>query len=182
VAVYFLSHEPALLDLGLVAISLLLSAQELQLPRRLVALQLAAILFTFVVLVLAAPVRPLFVLVTGIAAFLAIALTRYRAALRTLGIWTFLPALYLACKVHEEWSSGIGFRQTIIIVALAPVVLAQVYAAQLFEGRPLLDQSPHSYGQVSNGWFTSASATAIAVLAAATAVEIFNLDQGQWMI
>src|SRR6202453_2125 len=54
VVVYFLSDEPALLDLDLIAISLLISAQKLQLPRRLVALQLFAILFTFIVLLLAA--------------------------------------------------------------------------------------------------------------------------------
>ena len=85
VAVYFLSDEPALLDLGLIAVSLLISAQKLQLPHRLVALQLVAILFTFIVLVLAAPTKPLFVLLAGTAAFLAFALTRYGAELRTLG-------------------------------------------------------------------------------------------------
>ena len=50
VAVYFLSHEPALLDLGLISISLLLSSREVQLSRKVVALQLVAILFTFIVL------------------------------------------------------------------------------------------------------------------------------------
>src|ERR1700759_5182988 len=97
VVVYFLSHEPALLDLDLIAISLLIPAQKVQLPHRLVALQFVAILFMFIVLLLAAPIKPLFVLLTGIAAFLAVALTRYGAALRPLGTWTFLPALYLAC-------------------------------------------------------------------------------------
>jgi hypothetical protein len=182
VAVYFLSDEPALLDLGLIAISLLISAQKLQLPHRLVALQLVAILFTFIVLVLAAPTKPLFVVLAGTAAFLVFALTRYGAELRTIGTWTFLPALYLACKVHEEWNSGIGFRDARIIVAFAPVALALVYAVQIFGRRNLLAQSSHSYGQPSNGWLLSASATAIAVLAAATAVEIFNLAEGQWMI
>jgi hypothetical protein len=126
--------------------------------------------------------KPLFVLLTGTAAFLAIALTRYGAALRTFGTWTFLPALYLACKVHEEWNSEMGFRQATIIVAFAPVALALVYAVQIFDRRNRLAQSPHSYGQASNGWLLSASATAIAVLVAATAVEIFDLAQGQWMI
>ena len=111
VVVYFLSDEPALLDLDLIAISLLISAQKLQLPRRLVALQLFAILFTFIVLLLAAPIKPLFVLLTGTAAFLAIALTRYGAALRTFGTWTFLPALYLACKGARRVELGDGLAQ-----------------------------------------------------------------------
>lgn len=181
-AAYFLFHEPALIDLDLIAISLLIAAQKLQLPHRLIALQFAAILFTFIVLLLAAPIEPLFVLLTGTTAFLAIALTRYGAALRTLGTWTFLPALYLACKMHEEWNSGMGFHDASIIVAFAPVVLALVLAVRIFDRRNLPAQSPQSYGQASNGWLLSASATAIAVLAAATVVEIFNLAEGQWMI
>jgi Fusaric acid resistance protein-like len=182
VAVYFFSHEPALLDLDLIAISLLIPAQKLQLPHRLVALQFVAILFTFIVLLLAAPIKPLFVLLTGITAFLAITLTRYGAALRTLGTWTFLPALYLACKVHEEWNSAMGFHNASIIVALAPIALALVLAVRIFDRRKLLAQSPQSYGQASNIWPLSASATAIAVITAATVVEIFNLGEGQWMI
>jgi Fusaric acid resistance protein-like len=182
VVVYFLSHEPALLDLDLIAISLLIPAQRLQLPRRLVALQLFAILFTFIVLLLAAPIKPLFVLLTGTAAFLAMALTRYGAALRTFGTWTFIPALYLACKVHDEWNAGMGLHNASIIVALSPVALALVLAVRIFDCRNLVAQSPQSHGQVSNGWLLSASATAIAVLAAATVVEMFNLAEGQWMI
>jgi hypothetical protein len=88
----------------------LLYSQKLQLPNRLVALQFVVILFTFVVLLLVAPIEPLFVLLTGTAAFLAVALTRYGEALRTVSTWTFLPALYLACKVHEEWNSAMGLR------------------------------------------------------------------------
>jgi hypothetical protein len=182
VAVYFLSHEPALLDLDLIAISLLIPAQKLQLPHRLVALQFVAILFTFVVLLLAAPIKPLFVLLTGTAAFLAIALTRYGEALRPLGTWTFLPALYLACKVHEEWNSAMGLRNASIIVAFAPVALALVLAVRIFDRRNLLTQTPQSYGQASSGWLLPASATAIGVLSAAAVVEIFNLGESQWMI
>ena len=182
VVVYFLSHEPALLDLDLIAISLLIPAQKLQLPRRLVALQLFAILVTFIALLLAAPIKLLFVLLTGTVAFLAIALTRYGTELRTLGAWTFLPALYLACKVHDEWNSEMGLHNASIIVAFSPVALALVLAVRIFDRRNLVAQSPPSHGQASNGWLLSASATAIAVLAAATVVEIFSLAEGQWMI
>jgi uncharacterized membrane protein YccC len=53
---------------------------------------------------------------------------------------------------------------------------------RIFDRRNLRAQSPQSYGQASNGWLLSASATTIAVFAAATVVEIFNLAEGQWMI
>jgi Fusaric acid resistance protein-like len=181
VVAYFLSDEPALLDLGLIAVSLLIATQKVQLPNGVIALQLVTIVFTFIVFLLAAPIKPLFVLLTGTAAFLAISLTRYGEALRPLATWTFIPALYLACKVREEWNSGMGFRQASVIVAFAPVVLALVYAVLMFHRRNLPAPSFHSNGQ-PNGWLLTASATAIAVLAAATAVEAFNLAEGQWMI
>jgi hypothetical protein len=75
-AVYFVSGEEAISDLGLIAISLLIAAFKLRLPPKLIALHLLAILVTLVALFLAAPMRPLFVLLTAVAAFLAAALTR----------------------------------------------------------------------------------------------------------
>ena len=100
-AVYFVSGEEAISDLGLIAISLLIAAFKVRLPLKLIALHLLAILVTLVVLFLAAPIGPLFVLLTAVAAFLAAALTRYGEALRVVGSWTFIPALYVACKLHE---------------------------------------------------------------------------------
>jgi uncharacterized membrane protein YccC len=181
-AVYFVSGEEAISDLGLIAISLLIAAFKLRLPPKLIALHLLAILVTLVALFLAAPVGPLFVLLTAVAAFLAAALTRYGEALRTVGSWAFIPALYVACKLHENSPSTESFRQVGIIVAFAPVILALVCAVQIHDRRNSPARTSNSYGRASSDWLLSASASALAVLAAAGLVEEFNLAQGQWLI
>jgi hypothetical protein len=59
VVAYFFLREPALLNLGLIAISLLIPALKLRLPPRAVALHFLAILITFAALFLAGPIKPL---------------------------------------------------------------------------------------------------------------------------
>lgn len=181
-AAYFISGEYAVSDLGLIAISLLIAAFKLRFPPKLVALHLLVILVTLVTLFLAEATRPLFVLLAAFAAFLASALTRYGEALRTVGNWVFIPALYVACKLYENTPLGESFRQVGIIVAFAPVILMLVCAVQIYDRRILLAHTSQSYGRASSDWFLFASASAIAVFAAAALVEIFNLAQGQWLI
>src|ERR1700678_563105 len=110
-AAYFISGEDAVSDLGLIAISLLIAAFKLRFPPKLVALHLLVILVTLVTLFLAEAKRPLFVLLAAFAVFLASALTRYGEALRTVGNWVFIPALYVACKLYENTPLGESFRQ-----------------------------------------------------------------------
>jgi Fusaric acid resistance protein-like len=181
-AIYFVSGEEAVSDLGLIAISLLIAAFKLRLSLKLIALHLLAILVALVALFLAAPARPLFVVLTGVPAFLAAAVTRYGDALRTVGAWAFIPALYISCKLHEIAPSRESVRQISIIVAFAPVILALVCTIQKHDRRHLPAQAPNSYGTASSDWLLSASASALAVLAAAGLVERFNLAQGQWLI
>ena len=85
VVAYFVSGEAALLNLGLIAVSLLIPSLKLRLSPRAIALHYLAILLTFGALFLAAPIKPLFVALTALAAFIAVAVTRYGDALRTLG-------------------------------------------------------------------------------------------------
>jgi hypothetical protein len=181
-AAYFITGEDAVSDLGLIAISLLIAAFKLQFPPRLIALHLLVILVMLVILFLAEAIRPIFVLLSAFAAFLASALTRYGEALRTAGSWVFIPALYVACKLYENTLPGESFKQVSIIVALAPVVLALVCTVQVYDRRISFAQSSQSYGPASSDWLLFASASAIGVFAAAALVEIFNLAQGQWLI
>jgi hypothetical protein len=181
-AAYFISGEEAVSDLALIATSLLIAAFKLQLPPKLIALHLLGILVTLVTLFLAESVKPLFVLVAASVAFLASAITRYGEALRTVGSWVFIPALYVACKLYENTPSGENFGEVSIIVAFAPAVLALVCAVQIYDRRILLTHTSRSYGRASSDWLLFASASAIAVFAAAALVEVFNLAQGQWLI
>ncbi|WP_413989209.1 FUSC family protein [Labrys okinawensis] len=181
-AAYFLSGDPALLSLGLIAISLLIPALKLQLTGKMVVFQFLAILITFVALFLAAPVKPLFVMLTALTGFLAVAVTRYGDALRTMGNWVFIPAVYLACEVREQVSPAEAWRHASVVVALSPIALALVCAVQIYDRRNRPAASPATYGPASHDWLLPASATAIAVFAAAALVEVLNLAQGQWVM
>src|SRR5262249_20408596 len=182
VIAYFFSREPAVLNLGLIAISLLIPALKLGLGPRSVALHYLAILFTFGALFLAAPVKPLFVSLTAFAAFLAVAVTRYGDALRTLGNWVFIPAVYLSCELMHGVSAWEALRHAGIVVAASPIALLLVCGIQIYDGRHHRDATPPHYGPASANWLLPAAATALAVLAAAALVEVFDLAQGQWVI
>ncbi len=138
------------------------------------------ILCTFAVLFLAFPVKPLFVLLTALAAFLAVAVIRYGEALRTLGNWVFIPAVYLACELREGVDTSEAFRHAGVMVAASPIALALVCAVQIGDRRHQI--VPPDRGPPSADWLLPASATAIAVFAAAALVEVLNLAQGQWVI
>ncbi len=182
VAAYFISGEAALLNLGLIAVSLLIPTLKLRLTPQTIVLHYLAILLTFGALFLAAPIKPLFVTLTALAAFIAVALTRYGDALRTLGNWVFIPAVYLACEVREGVSDAEAMRHAGLIVAASPVALALVCGVRIFDLRRHLGAKPPHYGVVSVRWFVPAAATAAAVFAAATLVEVLHLAQGQWVI
>jgi hypothetical protein len=181
-AAYFVWREPALLNLSLIAISLLIPALKLQLAPKTVAFHLLAILITFAALFLAAPIKPLFVSLTALAAFLAVAVTRHGDGLRTLGNWVFIPAVYLACEVPEGVSTAEALRHAGVIVVFSPVALALVCAVQIHDGRRRQGAGLSNYGSVSGDWFPPAAATALGVLGAAALVEVLNLAQGQWVI
>jgi hypothetical protein len=182
VIAYSFLREPAVLNLGLIAISLLIPALKLGLAPRTVALHYLAILVTFGALFLAAPIKPLFVSLTALAAFLAVAVTRYGDALRTLGNWVFIPAVYLACEVREGAGASEALRHAGIIVAASPIALLLVCCVQMVDGRHREDAEPPTYGSASVDWLLPAAATALAVFAAAALVEMLNLAQGQWVM
>ncbi|WP_245323746.1 FUSC family protein [Bradyrhizobium stylosanthis] len=182
VAAYFIARETALLNLGLVAVSLLIPALRLQLPPKVVAWHYLAILVTFAALFLAAPVKPLFVVLTALAGFLAVAGTRYGEHFRTLGNWVFIPAVYLACEVREGVSPSEALRHAGVIIASSPIALALVCAIQVYDQRQRADAVVTSFGPPADEWLLPALATAMAVFAAAALVEILDLAQGQWVM
>jgi hypothetical protein len=181
VAAFFISHETALLNLGLIAVSLLIPALRLHLPPKVIAWHYLAILVTFAALFLAAPIKPLFVALTALTGFLAAAATRYGEHFRTLGNWVFIPAVYLACEVREGISDAEALRHAGIIIVSSPVALALVCGIQIYDQRRRAD-APTSFGPRAAEWLLPASATALAVFAAAALVEILNLAQGQWVM
>lgn len=181
VAAYFIARETALLNLGLVAVSLLIPGLRLRLPPRVVAWHYVAILVTFVVLFLAAPIKPLFAVLTALAGFLAVAATRHGEQFRTLGNWVFIPAVYLACEVREGVSAEEALRHAGLIIISSPIALALVCIIQTYDQRRRGDGAT-SFGQPAANWLLPALATALAVFAAAALVELLELSQGQWVM
>jgi hypothetical protein len=181
VAAYFISRETALLNLGLVAVALLIPALRLRLAPKVVAWHYLAILVTFAALFLAAPIKPLFVVLTALAGFLAVAVTRHGEHFRTLGNWVFIPAVYLACEVREGVSASEALRHAGMIVVSSPIALALVCGIQIYDQRRRGDAAT-PFGPPTADWFLSAFATAMAVFAAAALVEILDLAQGQWVM
>ena len=144
VAAYFISRETALLNLGLIAVSLLIPALRLHLPPKVIAWHYLAILVTFAALFLAAPVKPLFVVLTALAGFLAVAGTRHGEHFRTLGNWVFIPAVYLACEVREGVSASEALRHAGIIIVSSPIALALVCGIQIYDQRRAAMPRPRS--------------------------------------
>ncbi|MET4045769.1 hypothetical protein ABIC03_007506 [Bradyrhizobium sp. RT6a] len=135
IAAYFVARETALLNLGLVAVSLLIPALRLHLPPKVVAWHYLAILLTFAALFLASPIKPLFAVLTALAGFLAVAVTRHGEHFRTLGNWVFIPAVYLACEVLEGVSASEALRHAGMIIVSSPIALALVCAIQIYDQR-----------------------------------------------
>ncbi|QPF93652.1 FUSC family protein [Bradyrhizobium commune] len=181
VAAYFISRETALLNLGLVAVSLLIPALRLHLATKVVAWHYLAILITFATLFFAAPIKPLFVLLTALAGFLAVAVTRYGEHFRTLGNWVFIAAVYLACEVREGVGAAEALRHAGMIIVSSPVALALVCGIQIYDQRRG-KAAVSSFGPPAAEWFLPAAATAMAVFAAAALVEVLDLAQGQWVM
>jgi len=180
VGAYFIARETALLNLGLVAVSLLIPALRLKLPPKVIAWHYLAILVTFAALFLASPVKPLFAVLTALAGFLAVAATRHGEHFRTLGNWVFIPAVYLACEVREGASASEALRHAGLIIASSPIALALVCGIRIYDQQR--DGAATSFGLPAAGWFLPATATAMAVFAAAVLVEILDLAQGQWVM
>ena len=182
VVAYFASRETALLNLGLIAVSLLIPALRLHLAPKVVAWHYLAILITFAALFLASPIKPLFVVLTALAGFLAVAATRYGEHFRTLGNWVFIPAVYLACEVREGVSAAEALRHAGMILLSSPIALVLVCAIQIYDQRRRGGGAAASLGLPAAEWFLPASATTMAVFAAAALVEILDLAQGQWVM
>ncbi|MBR0791639.1 FUSC family protein [Bradyrhizobium manausense] len=180
IAAYFILREAALLNLGLIAVSLLIPALRLHLPPKVIVGHYIAILLTFAALFLAAPIKPLFVVLTALTGFLAVAATRYGEHFRTLGNWVFIAAVYLACEVREGVDASEALRHAGIIIVASPIALALVCGIQIYDQRR--GKAATSFGPPATEWLLPAAATAMAVFAAAALVEILNLAQGQWVM
>ncbi|NMN59681.1 hypothetical protein FHT36_003594 [Xanthobacter sp. SG618] len=182
VTAYLLSGEPALVNLCLLTVSLLIPALKLRLSPAAVIVQYLVIVATFALLFLAAPIPPLFVILAALTGFMAAAVTRFGTLMRTLGNWVFIPAIYLALDIREGALGEAALWQAGVLLGLSPVGLALVCAVQALDGRRRTLDRSEIFGPPSGDWLVPAVATAAAVFAAAVLVEMFDIREGQWLI
>ena len=182
VVAYVLTREPALVNLCLLTVSLLIPALKLRLSPAAVIAQYLVIVATFVLLFLSAPIPPLFVALAAVTGFMAAAVTRFGTLLRTLGNWVFIPAVYLALEIREGALGEAALWQAGVLLGLSPVGLALVCAVQAIDGRRRALDRSEIFGPPSGDWLVPAVATAAAVFAAAVLVEMFDIREGQWLI
>jgi Fusaric acid resistance protein-like len=152
-----------------------------------------AITAGFMVLLAAFATPPLFVLGCATMAAASVLLSGRGSKLQSLGIFTFVPALYLACEVaegaapHELARHGLAFLP-FLAVALIPVLLMSAFDHA--RARDAEVSHINHFGRllrwselgVRSFYGEAAIAAALSVAVAAAVVEWRHLDHGQWVI
>jgi hypothetical protein len=193
VVVAALTGDQVFLQLCFLAVCLLIPAYQLLLPPLATAVHTVATVATCTLLFAAAAQPLVFVIVTATSAITTIWLTRYGGRLRTLGTFFFIPALYLACELHElpDGTSELGR-----LVLLSPIAGGAVIAVELTRRWVSGIRAPMSeehglatsllrgveIGEAEGRWVTHSVAVFVAVLVATAIAEAFDMDQRQWVI
>ncbi len=152
-----------------------------------------AIAIAFLALLLALIVPPLFVAGAALLAAVAILLTGKDASLRSLGNFTFIPALYLACDIAEGVAPGEYLRLGLdflpfLAVAMVPVlVLSSIDHVRRHDPRMGRFASLGRFlrtnefgGRLAYG--EAMAAIALAVAAAAGVAVWLHLGHMQWIV
>jgi hypothetical protein len=152
-----------------------------------------AIVAGFMALLAAQAIPLLFIIGCAALASTSVLLTARGANLQSLGIFTFIPALYLACEAaeaaapHQLVQHGTAFLP-FVMVALLPVLLLSAFdhicacgpgVNRLHHFRRILRWSELG---VRSFYGEAMIAAALAVAVAASAVEWWHIEHGQWVI
>lgn len=152
----------------------------------------AAILVGFLALLFSLPHPLLFSLLCASMAVGTMVLAGRGAKLRSLGNFTFIPCLYLACEMADGGrdgaiAHGLAFVPSMAIALLPTLVLAIVRHSGARQSAPwqprhllrLLDAVDHGPRESNVG---SMIAVGLAVAAAAAIIEAWQVSYGQWVV
>jgi len=188
-----LSGNAIWLEAGIVTVSTFIGMDRSGLAPLGVVLHGLAILAGFLLLVWALACPPLFVLGCAALAAGSILVTARGAKLRSLGNFTFIPAVYLACELSENLTPAeattraLHFLPFAALAALPTLVLS---VAVHERGRAAAEGLLHHFREIlrpidlgrAKPWAESALAVTLAVAVAAALVEWRHLGNGQWVI
>ncbi|TPJ83295.1 FUSC family protein [Mesorhizobium sp. B2-5-4] len=188
-----LSGETVWPQAALVTISAFIAAERSGLAPLGVVLHGLAIATGFMVLLTSVHQPALFVFLAVAMAAASILLTARGAELRSLGNFTFIPALYLACEIAEQASpEALVFRGLhflpFIGLAIVPVLLVSIldHLECRRDHITLLRHFSQVVGQTAPRTLVpyreAFIAVAFAVALAAALVERYHIGHGQWVI
>ena len=181
------------LTAAIVPVAMLIALDHSQLAPLGVFTHALAISAGFVILMASLAHPLLFVVATVLLGMGSVLVTAGGSALRSLGNFTFIPSLYLACESAEGvtrqavLTRSVELLPFLLIAALPILLVASVEHFRSREtGRPTLTHfakwtrlSPNSE---RNAYIELMITVALAVACAAALVEWRHVDHGQWMI
>lgn len=174
------------LKVSIVTISLFIVYERVELAPLGVAYHTLALLLAFLALLFAMRQPVIFVLACATSAAAAVGVSAYGDKLRSLGNFTFIPALYLACEMAES-AAPAQFSQRALsllpyLAAAALPVLAISLAEYLRSERRWLKLHRNGDFGARVVCGKNLCAVGLAVTLATALVELGRLDYGQWVI
>ena len=193
IVITLLSGDVVWLKAAIVAVSSFIALERADLAPIGVSLHGLTMAAGFMVLLCSLAYPVLFVLGCVAMAAASILVTTLGARLRSLGNFTFIPALYLACEIGENTppkeliAHGLAFLPY-FGAALIPTIILSFFI-HFLQRDPSGDQMRYfvqlrrqfDLGR-TKPWKVAILAVALAVALAATLVEWLHLGNGQWVI
>ncbi len=181
---YLWTRNAMFWNIGLVTISLGIGAERLKLGVVAISLHFLLIAICFTILFFAFLSPYIFVLTCAGMAFATIYFTRHGAQIRTLGNYTFIPAVYLTCELHEQIAPAATiatYKQFIVLMPLAWVITVMIYGSlRMLKRRP--SDPSKKWGEPETLWLAPAIAIFLGVTVAASFVIFLHLSRGEWVI
>jgi hypothetical protein len=199
-AIALLYKDPLFLKVGLIQMSLFIVALRLRSDLELIFLHYIMILLGFSLLYFSINKMSIFVILCALMAFATIFITVHGRNLRTLGNFTFIPAVYLACEIRHGLSSGSYLDTYIEFIGYSLVALFTILAFQYFlhifkNKRSVNGKSGRNYfrtwhdllyeldrGEPVETWLLPGVAIFFGVLTSALLVSFFQIDNAEWLI
>ncbi len=171
-------------NIGLITISLGVCAERLKLGLVAISLHFLLILACFTALFFAFILPWLFVITCAMMAFATIYFTKYGSKIRTLANYTFIPAVYVTCELHEKIVTGLTIITYEKFIILTPLALLAVIILWGKKPKKWLGKIFHGVelGEPEVLWAPPAIAIYLGVMLAASLVIFLHIPRGEWII
>jgi hypothetical protein len=186
--------NPLWIKVALLAIATMIVEDRLALTPQGVLLHGAAIIFCLYLLLFKQLIAVFFIVACALLAATIIRITAEGQKLRSIGNWTFIPALILANELHTSASATALLEQAPVYLPYLLFALTPALGIAIFKQRRASQTQPMTHSQ-SIVWFSrlhdfgsktphvvTMAAMIVGVSLAALLVEHFQMQHGQWVI